>query len=31
MAEYTWYHNGDWVPQSEVKPDPSDRGATLGD
>ena len=31
MAEFTWYHNGEWLPQSEVKLDPSDRGVTLGD
>ena len=31
MVEYLWYHNGDWLPASDVKPDPSDRGVTLGD
>ena len=31
MAEFTWYHNGKWLPQSQVKPDPNDRGVTLGD
>ena len=31
MSEYTWYNNGDWLPQSEVKLDPADRGVTLGD
>jgi branched-chain amino acid aminotransferase len=31
MGEYLWYHNGDWLPQSEVRPDPADRGVMLGD
>ena len=31
MNEFTWYHNGEWLPQSEVRPDPNDRGVTLGD
>ena len=31
MADYTAYHNGEWVPFSEVKIDPSDRGFRVGD
>ena len=31
MTEYLWYHNGEWLPQSDVRPDPNDRGVTLGD
>ena len=31
MAEYTWYFNGEWVPSSQVKIDPLDRGFLLGD
>ena len=31
MAEYVWYRNGEWLPQSEVRPDPNDRGVHLGD
>ena len=31
MAEYTWYFNGDWVPQRQVKIDPMDRGFSVGD
>ena len=31
MAEYTAYFNGDWVPNSEVRIDPLDRGFLVGD
>ncbi len=31
MADYTAYFNGDWMPYSEVKIDPTDRGFLLGD
>ena len=31
MADYTAYHNGEWVPFSKVKIDPSDRGFRVGD
>ena len=31
MTEYIAYHNGDWMPISELKIDPQDRGAALGD
>ena len=31
MADYTAYFNGGWVPFSQVKIDPSDRGFTVGD
>ena len=31
MAEYTAYFNGEWVPESEVKIDPRDRGFLVGD
>ena len=31
MSEYTAYHNGEWLPLGEVRPDPNDRGVTLGD
>ena len=31
MADYTAYFNGEWVPFSEVKIDPMDRGFFLGD
>ena len=31
MAEYTAYFNGEWVPFSQVKIDPMDRGFTVGD
>jgi len=31
MAEHIAYFNGDWVPNSEVKIDPFDRGFTMGD
>ena len=31
MDEFTWYHNGKWLPQSQVSLDPNDRGVTLGD
>lgn len=31
MAEYTAYFNGEWMPFSEVKIDPSDRGFLVGD
>ena len=31
MAEYTAYFNGEWMPFSEVKIDPMDRGFLVGD
>ena len=31
MADYTAYFNGEWVPYSQVKIDPSDRGFSMGD
>ena len=31
MADYTAYFNGEWVPFSEVKIDPMDRGFMVGD
>ena len=31
MADYTAYFNGEWVPNSEVKISPFDRGFTSGD
>ncbi|MCH8309544.1 MAG: aminotransferase class IV, partial [Chloroflexi bacterium] len=31
MAEYTAYFNGEWIPFSEVKIDPMDRGFLVGD
>ena len=31
MAEYTAYFKGEWMPFSEVKIDPMDRGFTVGD
>ena len=31
MAEYTAYFNGEWVPESQVKIDPNDKGFTSGD
>jgi len=31
MADYTAYFNGEWVPFSDVKIDPMDRGFMLGD
>ncbi len=31
MAEYTSFFNGEWVPYSQVKIDPSDRGFSMGD
>ncbi len=31
MAEYTTYFNGEWVPFSQVKIDPMDRGFLVGD
>jgi branched-chain amino acid aminotransferase len=31
MAEYTTYFNGQWVPFSQVKIDPMDRGFLVGD
>ena len=31
MAEYTAFFNGEWVPFSEVKIDPMDRGFLVGD
>ena len=31
MADYIAYFNGEWMPYSQVKIDPSDRGFVLGD
>ncbi len=31
MADYTAYFNGEWMPFSQVKIDPMDRGFTVGD
>ncbi len=31
LADYTAYFNGEWVPYSQVKIDPRDRGFTAGD
>ena len=31
MADYTAYFNGDWMPLSQVKIDPLDRGFVVGD
>ena len=31
MAEHIWYHNGEWMPANQLKIDPQDRGAALGD
>ena len=31
MADYTAYFNGEWVPYSQVKIDPADRGFSMGD
>ena len=31
MDEFVGYHNGDWLPMSQIRPDPADRGVTLGD
>jgi branched-chain amino acid aminotransferase len=31
MEEFVGYHNGEWLPISRIKPDPADRGVTLGD
>ena len=31
MADYTAYFNGEWVPFSQVKIDPMDRGFLVGD
>ena len=31
MTEYTAYFNGEWVPRSQVKIDPDDRGFNRGD
>ena len=31
MAEYTAYFKGEWMPFSQVKIDPMDRGFTVGD
>ena len=31
MADYTAYFNGEWVPYSQVKIDPMDRGFVAGD
>ena len=31
MTDYVAYHNGEWMPLSELQVDPSDRGVTRGD
>src|SRR4030066_334006 len=31
MADYTAYFNGEWMPASQVKIDPMDRGFLVGD
>ena len=31
MTEFSWYQNGDWIPRSELRLDPDDRGPKLGD
>ena len=31
MDEFVGYHNGEWLPMSQIAPDPADRGTTLGD
>ena len=31
MADYTTYFNGEWIPFSQVKIDPMDRGFLVGD
>ena len=31
MSDLIGYRNGDWVPMSEMRPDPSDRAASRGD
>ena len=31
MADYTAYFNGEWMPMSQVRIDPDDRGFTTGD
>ena len=31
MGDFTWYHNGDWLPASQIRLDPTDRGVMLGD
>ena len=31
MADYTTYYKGEWIPYSQVKIDPSDRGFRVGD
>ncbi len=31
MDEFVGYHNGNWLPMSQIGPDPADRGTTLGD
>jgi branched-chain amino acid aminotransferase len=31
MAEMTYYHNGEWVPENQVMIHPFDRGFTMGD
>ncbi len=31
MVDYTAYFNGEWVPFSQVKIDPMDRGFLVGD
>ena len=31
MADFTAYFNGEWIPYSQVKIDPSDRGFKVGD
>ena len=31
MDEFVGYHNGNWLPDSQILPDPADRGTHLGD
>ena len=31
MNEFVGYRNGQWMPMSEITPDPADRGTNLGD
>ena len=31
MADFTAYHNGEWMPLNELRIDPQDRGASIGD
>ena len=31
MDQFGGYHNGNWLPMNQIRPDPADRGVTLGD